>query len=395
MWKNRQLLALFFAQLVVNTGFGVIVPVLPYFALNLGAQPFDIGVLLSAYSLMQFVAAPFWGRLSDSVGRKPVLVAGIVGLSASYLLISFSSVLWMAMAARVIGGLMAAAVLPTSFAFVGDTTSHSERGRGMGFIAAGQGVGFIIGPAFGGALTVFGLAVPFLVAFVLALSSAVVAAVFLTEPSTRPVTAPAQVQSPIRAIFLSPVGVVLGLAFLVSLADANRQSTLALYAKDVFQFGGAEVGLVFTVMGIVFVGLQGIVVGPLIDRLGDRRMLLLGLPLSAVGFALVLTSWDLFSLTVAIAFQGAGMAFTYTSIPTLISKEARSSQGTAMGLRSASQSGGQILGPLFGGWAYKLDRTYPYIAGAGFMVLALLVGWFSFEAWTYLKSRRARVRSVS
>lgn len=366
MWRNRQLLALFSSQLAVNTGFGLIVPILPFLALDLGAQAFQIGLLLSSYALMQFAAAPGWGWLADRIGRRPILIVGMLGLAAANAAVAVSTSFAMVLLARTAGGLMAAAVQPTSFAYVGDTIKEADRGKGMGFIATGMGVGFIIGPVLGGALIRFGMATPFLAAAGLSLLGAALAAAFLVEPTgVRAAARPApRAGGNVGALLMSPIGLAVGLTFLISMADGGRQSTIALYAHDLFRLGGAEMGVIFTVMGITYVALQGTIVGPLIDRAGERQILLLGLPLSAAGFLLVLAARDFASLTAAVALQGAGMAFTFTSIPTLISKEAQGRQGVAMGLRSTSQGAGHILGPLVGGASYAVDPRLPYVIGA-------------------------------
>ncbi len=149
--KSKKVLAILFAVMfLVMVGFGIIIPVLPFYAEELGASPLELGLLMSVYSLMQFLFSPMWGRISDRIGRKPVLLLGISGLALSFFLMAFASHLWMLFAARIIGGFLSAANMPTVMAYVADITTEENRSKGMGIIGASVGLGFIFGPAIGG-----------------------------------------------------------------------------------------------------------------------------------------------------------------------------------------------------------------------------------------------------
>lgn len=143
---------------------GLLFPVLPYYAEEIGASATELGLLMAVYSFMQFVFAPMWGRVSDRIGRKPVIMLGIFGLSLSFFLLAFATHLWMLFVARVIGGFLSAANMPTVMAYVADVTSEEDRGKGMGIIGAATGLGFIFGPAVGGVFSKISLEAPFYIA---------------------------------------------------------------------------------------------------------------------------------------------------------------------------------------------------------------------------------------
>src|SRR5690625_1277363 len=142
---SKVLPILFIVMFLVMVGFGIIIPVLPFYAEQLGASPFQLGLLMAVYSLMQLLFAPMWGRISDRIGRKPVMMIGILGLALSFFLMAVSSALPMLFIARIIGGLLSSANMPTVMAYVADITTDEDRGQGMGIIGASVGLGFIMG----------------------------------------------------------------------------------------------------------------------------------------------------------------------------------------------------------------------------------------------------------
>src|SRR5690625_3377179 len=161
---SKVLPILFIIMFLVMVGFGIIIPVLPFYAEELGASPTELGLLMAVYSLMQFLFAPMWGRISDRIGRKPVILTGIFGLAISFFMMALATKLWMLFAARIIGGFLSSANMPTVTAYVADITSEEDRGKGMGIIGAAVGLGFILGPAIGGIFSKSSLSLPFFIA---------------------------------------------------------------------------------------------------------------------------------------------------------------------------------------------------------------------------------------
>ena len=373
LWRDPALLSLVLIQVVVGSGFALLIPALPLYVSLLGGGPTELGVFNSSYALMLFLCAPLWGWWSDRIGRRSTLIAGTLGLGASYLLLAVADSLPLAIVLRGLGGAFAAATIPASFAYVADVTSPEERGRAMGMVSAGLGLAFVFSPVVGGALASLGLVVPFLLAAATSGLAALLVTRYLRPVPPRQPAAKESAPAPGRWQSFAVLLPMLSVSFIVGLADGSRPTALALYADDGLGFGPAELGIIFSVMGICFVLSQWLAVGPAISRLGERNAVILGMPITIVGFLLVLLSSDLVTLALAIGVQGVGMAFNFTGVPAYLSRVARGGQGVAMGWRSATVSGGQIVGPIIGGGLYAAGAMLPFIAGAALVGLALLV----------------------
>ena len=384
--QKKQLFVLFFTLVVVMIGFGIILPIMPFYAQSLGATATDLGLLFATYSLMQFLFSPLWGRLSDRVGRKPILLVGLVGMAASFVFFGLAQALWMLFAARILGGLLSSAVLPTAMAYVADSTSHEHRGKGMGLMGAAMGLGMIFGPAIGGFLGANPV-VPFLVAAGLALLVVGFAALFLPESLGQEARAQARAQrhrqgnAHVQLVreLRGPVGPLLLLGFLSQAAFASMFGTFALFSEAKLGFGEAEMGAVFTVMGLVGVVGQGVFVGRAIARWGEERVTQLGLLLGGIGFFSVLLAYDLISLLLLAAWMGFGGALITPAISALLSKRTSPErQGMILGVFNSFQSLGRIVGPLGGGFVFdRLGYDFPYVlAGGVFVALWLTSGLF-------------------
>src|SRR5579884_1760423 len=215
---NRALIVLFLAIFIVMMGFGIVLPVLQFYARDVGATPFQIGLLATSYAFMQFLFAPLWGGLSDRIGRKPVFSVGLLGYAVSFVMFGLSHQVWQLFVARILGGVLSAATLPTAMAYIGDTTSEERRGGGMGMMGAAMGLGFTIGPGIGGLLGRHSLALPFFVGAALALATLALSWGALPEPERRRGSSAAQ-PSRTDAIRLA-LGGPLAFYYLATLAGA-------------------------------------------------------------------------------------------------------------------------------------------------------------------------------
>ncbi len=381
--KNRRAMPiLFLTMFIVMVGFGVIMPILPFYAESMGASATDLGLLLASYSMVQFFFSPIWGQISDRVGRKPVILFGLVGFGISFLLFGISTQLWMLFGARILGGVLSAATLPTVLAYVADTTGEKERGGGMGVLGAAMGMGITFGPVIGGYLGSISNAAPFYVSAGLALAVALFALAFL--PESRPHTAQMQSrQAPRRGTGLSevlsalwgPLGFVMVLAFLASFASANLEGTFALFSQVHLGFGEAEMGTVFGVMGVTMALTQGFLVGPFINRWGEERMIQLGLISSAVGFLALVLTFNMASMLIVMSLMGLGNAAMRPAVNSLVSKRTTADkQGAILGVVNSYNSLGRIFGPILGGVIFDtLGFQWPYITGAAVFALALVL----------------------
>ncbi|MFH1386582.1 MAG: MFS transporter [bacterium] len=375
--KYQPVAMLFVTMFIVMVGFGIIFPILPFISINMGASPFEIGLLMASYSLMQFIFSPFWGSLSDRVGRKPVILIGLSGFAITLTMFGFATQLWMLFAARILGGILSSACLPTAMAYIADITTEEDRGGGMGMMGAAMGLGIIVGPAIGGLMARFHFGAPFFLAAGIAALNLIFAARFLEE-SKKKHSRPEIKYNRFKHL-LSLRGFMLFiflLVFLVSFSISNVEGTFSLFAKDKLNFGATEAGIVFAFMGLSGVIVQGLLVGRLIKKMGEGFTIKIGLLISALSSIMIIFSFDLMSLILAACFIYMGQGLCRPSLASLISKDTTLEEGATMGAMQSVDSLGRIMGPIFGGALYSLSLALPYQAGGGinflFFVLALL-----------------------
>lgn len=385
--QRRQLTILFATLFLVMVGLGIIIPILPFYAESMGATATHLGVLFAVYALMQFLFSPYWGRYSDRVGRRPVLMIGLIGLSISLVLFGLAWELWMLYVARVMGGVLSSAILPTVRAYIADSTTPEQRGQGMGMLGAAAGLGMIFGPVIGSFLGEWDPEIPFYVTAGLGALMAGFAAVFLPE-SLRPrsqgeaerLALPREgdvSRNKLTSALRSPVGPILILGFLVHFAFANLLSTLALFLEAKLGFGETQMGFVFMAMMGIMAPTQGLAVGRAIQRWGEGPTIRAGLVLGGLGFLGLLLAFDLTSLLALSVLIGIGLALLMPSINSLTSKRSpEEEQGAMLGVLNSYQSLGRVAGPILGGATFDLlGYGSPYIvAGALFGLLVPLSG---------------------
>jgi len=371
--SKRLLGILFFTLFLVMTGFGIVIPALPYQTLELQGDARTVGFLLASYSVMNVLCAPLWGRISDRIGRKPVLLVGILGLAISFLWFGLGTELWQLFAARLLGGALGAAALPTAMAYAGDITTPEARAKAIGILGAGLGLGMVVGPALGGLAGHWGHHVPFLAASGLAFATAAVVAVIL--PSRSPEVP--QYMSFVAA-FRETGGKLwpfYALTFLQMLAFTNLEATFVLYAKDRFGLSILQVGLMFMAMGLVSAGFQGGGVAKLIGRFGASTISRSGVIVLGLSFALIPLAPSAAWLLGAFCVTGIGAALVRTSLATGVSRGATAGQGTAMGMMQSFDSLARVFGPMLGGILYSLHQGLPYLLGFALMGLAAVLAF--------------------
>lgn len=403
---SGSLAVLLAGMFVVMVGFGIIIPVMPFYVLHFGASSIHLGLLMALYSTMQFIFAPLWGAFSDRVGRKPVLLVGLAGFTLSFVIFALATRLWMLFAARALAGVLSSATMPAAMAYVSDSTSEENRGGGMGAMGAAMGLGMIFGPAVGGLMSKFSIQAPFMVAAAMAAVNLVVGFFFLPE-SLRGARRPGKdgpgvggregAAGPRGVTFQrkvsrwdlarGPLLVLFALAFAVSFAMAGFESTFALYLSARLGFGSSEMGVVFTAMGVVGVLAQGVIVGRLIRRFGEGPVVRWGLVLSLVGLLLTTRLRDLLTAIAFASLFSFGNSLTRPSVSSLVSKKATTGQGVALGAMQSFDSLGRIVGPLWGGVAFYLLHDLPYFSGAA----ALALGFGAAVLWRSLLARPAEV----
>ena len=398
--RRAATLVLFASLVIVMLGFGMIVPIMPFYVTHFGASGRALGALMAVYSIMQFFFAPVWGRLSDRIGRKPVLLIGVSGFALSFALQGLSQTLVQLFVTRALAGLLSSATLPTALAYIADTTEARDRAGGMGMMGAAMGLGMIFGPLIAGPLTESNLALPAPLAGILQftvdpasggridlslpfLASAAIALldiplVLWALPESLPAgrrRAPGS-PTPSRLSLLAdalrgPAAFLFVSAFLLAFALANLESILGLFGKERFEMGPTQIGLVMGLIGVLSVIQQGLVIGPLTRRIGEVRVLRAGLAVSVaglVGLALVPRTSQMIAMA---AVFNAGNALLRPSVAALISQRACGGQGVAMGLENSFMSLGRVAGPLWGGASYDYGPTLPFWTAALAQLLAL------------------------
>lgn len=377
--RSRQLRVLFLAVFLDLVGFGMILPLLPFYAKEYGASAFQIGLLFASYSLAQLVSSPLWGRLSDRFGRRRILLIAILGACGSYLLFAAAHTLALLFIARTAAG-AAAANYTIAQAYVADVTAPANRAKAMGWMGAAFGLGFIFGPALGGWLSHWGaVAVP-LGAAALSLINFVFAAAWLPEslppdarlqPSTRPLfalVALPQLRSHHQLLSL------MGLFFLVIFSFAAMESTLALFSEERLGFGVAETSWLFVFIGVVMVVVQGGLVGRLVHRFGERTLIPVGIGIMALGLLLTTAVHSTAWLLMTTALLAIGYGIHNPALMSLTSQRASNdSQGGTLGLTRSFGTLGRVLGPLWGGWSFQhLGPAWPYWTAGGLMATTAL-----------------------
>ena len=366
--KNKNLAILLISLVVVMMGYGIAMPVLPFYIDSLGGRGIHYGLLIASYGVMQLIFAPLWGSLSDKHGRKPMLLIGMVGMGSAMTLFALSSQLWMLYAAQLLSGSMSSATLPAAQAYAADSTSEEDRGGAMGKIGGAIGIGVILGPGIGGLLASASLATPFFVASGFCALTFLIILTGLPESlaiEKRVETAEIkfmQFKGMWKMLFI-PVGFGLIAAFIAIFGQTIFSSVFGLYALARFNYGPEQVGAILMAMAFMYALAQGLIVGPLAKRFGEEKVISLGLAGSAAGFALILAAGTFLTIMLAISFFMLLNSLLKPTALAYISRHSDGSQGQAMGVAESFMSLGRIAGPLWGGMIFDVNLLLPFASG--------------------------------
>lgn len=377
-YKMHMALGLMFLTVFIDLiGFGIIIPVLPLYAKQFGADGLTVGLLLMSYSLMQFFFAPMWGRLSDKIGRRPVLLISLTASAIGYCIWGFSGSLMMLFLSRIVAG-FGNANLAVAQAYVSDVTPEEYRAQGMGMIGAAFGLGFVLGPAIGGISSHFGVH-PNILGFIAAffsLADVVFTAFVLPEPEKRK----GKAHDPFSlgtGFYFKTIGnqrltLSLLIMFVATFAFANMETTLVLLTDKYFGFNMAQNSYLFIYIGVVMVIVQGYLIRKLGKKYPDAPLISIGTALVAGGLLLTPITHSLWVLCAALALLATGSGITTPSNSSLLSKLAPKEEvGGVMGVGQSLSTLGRILGPVCGGLLWDhMGAISPYVFGAGCMLVA-------------------------
>lgn len=366
-------------------GFGIILPLFPFYAERFGATPEVITWTMSGFTLGQFVAAPIWGRMSDAFGRRPVLMLTMLGQAIGYVALAFADSVEMVIASRVWGGLMAGNI-SAAFAYVADITTPEKRAAGLGMIGAALGLGFTFGPAIGGLLAGAELASanyewPALSSAVLSMV-AMLGTVFVLPESLaaahrKPLWARAADSSPRAAVSLGGADAaraalwnLLIVGFMFYIAMSLMESIFPLWANDVLAMGPRNIGVVFFGLGITQTLVQGGLMGPLTKKAGERTVAIASGFFFSIGLVFFALAGSIWQVVPGIVMFGIGIGLFNPSVSSLVSKTAAADQrGAVMGVYQAASALGRVVGPGVSGLMYsKIGMAAPFALGAAMML---------------------------
>ena len=380
MKEHRAKIGIVFLIVFIDlVGFGIVIPILPLYAEEYGPSPVVFGLLMASFSIMQFFAAPILGRLSDRVGRRPVLLVSLIGSAFGYILFGIAGSLGMLFASRIIDGISGGNI-STAQAVIADITAPEDRAKGMGIIGAAFGLGFILGPAIGALLVTvatwlpgIGAAVASLIAFVLVLTHL---------PETLDTGArhearrhPLNVGSLAEALAHPLVGLCLLMVFFTIFAFANFETTFAQFAKLRFAFSTSTIAWLFVYAGVLGAIVQGGLVGSLAKRFGEVRLIVAGTLLSFVALGSLPYAPSRGPLLAILAVLALGQGVAHPSLSAFTSKLVDPDQvGGVMGVYQGMSSLARIIGPFWGEVVYgAIGFAWPFRTGSIFMLLAAMV----------------------
>jgi len=365
-------------------GFGVILPLLPFWAQRFGAGPVGVGLILTIYALAQFLFAPLLGTLSDRYGRRPIILAALLIEALSLALSALAGSLFILLVARFIGGL-GASNIGSAQAVVADVTPAEGRARGMGLIGAAIGLGFVVGPALGGVLAPLGTAVPFWVAMLVALANALLVLRFLPETrwigTTRASASAAAHGMRVllagwRQVLRHPVVArLVAVNLLFTGAFSAMEAVFVLFTQHTLGWTAMQNGYIFTYIGVLIVLMQAGLVGRLARRWGERRLLLAGLGVLASGLAFLPWSAHLPQLLIALGLVSIGDAAVTPMVSALLSfASPQQARGETLGLAQSVAALARVIGPLAAGSAFAVGGPgAPFLAGSALVLLAALI----------------------
>jgi len=374
------------------TGYGIIIPLLPFYANEFQAGPAALGILIASFAIMQFFFSPLLGKASDKIGRKPILLLSLLISFIGFTVFSFANSYIMLLFSRIIAGI--ATERAVAQAYIADVTDHKSRTKEMGKIGAASGAGFIVGPAIGGAFGTYGFSIPGYAAMILTSLNILFVFSFLPEPQREKekiVENPSGSLGYLRGLLASLrkplLGPTLLILFIVTLAFSTIPVIVPLLSIDFFNFSSLELSFVFIYIGLIQIVMQGFLINPLSKRLGDEKLIALGPALMATGTILMPIFQNVIIFFFTNSLLATGFGIINTSIPAFLSKRiSLNEQGGILGIVSSVASIANIPGPLIIGFIYAFAGSFvTFLISAFMLTAAFLIGCRVYSACKFLK----------
>ncbi len=368
------------------TGFGIVIPLLPFYVETFQAGPTALGILVASFSLMQFVFSPILGRLSDKAGRKPVLLISILISMTSFIFFTFANSFNMLFLSRIVAGM--ATETAVAQAYIADTTSERERATGMGIVGAALGAGFIVGPALGGLLSVYGFSAPGYAAVALTLLNLLFVLFFLPESTRNKSISPQITTNQVRysgglvnALSKPLMGTVLTILFIVTLAFSTIPVIIPMLGIRFFGFGTIEMSYFFMYIGLVQIVLQGFLMRRITKKVSEEKLMVFGPLLMMFGMFLMPLIPNVAVFLASMTMISSGNGIMRTVVPSFISKRAPAKeQGGVLGLTQSVSTIARVPGPLVGGSLFEFSGpAAPFLLGGTLLLFSFSLGYRAFS----------------
>ena len=388
MNQFRRLAVLIAVNFVDMIGFMIVLPLLPFYALKLHATPETIGRLIASFSIAQLLAAPLWGRMSDRYGRRPALLIGLSASAIAYVVFGFASTVWLLFLSRLVQG-AGGGTTGVAQAYVADTVEPADRARALGWLSAATSAGVMVGPAIGSSAAHLGQAAPGLVAATLCLINVFFAWRWLPESRKEPAQKSAQTRRPLwhpAWVALrhptTPIGRLLWIYGVGMLAFASMTSVMALYLGAEFGIDEKTIGYIFLYVGVLSFVMRSLLLGPIVDRIGETWAMRIGTMLLVVGLALYPLPRSLWTLAIVIPLVPIGTALLFPATTSLMSRASDPRElGTTMGVAQTFAGLARVAAPILATIAFqRLGHGWPFYLAAGYVAL---VGLMAFQVDPY------------
>ena len=388
MNQFRRLAVLIAVNFVDMIGFMIVLPLLPFYALKLHATPETIGRLIASFSVAQLLAAPLWGRMSDRYGRRPALLIGLSASAIAYVVFGFASTVWLLFLSRLVQG-AGGGTTGVAQAYVADTVEPADRARALGWLSAATSAGVMVGPAIGSSAAHLGQAAPGLVAATLCLINVFFAWRWLPESRKEPAQKSAQTRRPLwhpAWVALrhptTPIGRLLWIYGVGMLAFASMTSVMALYLGAEFGIDEKTIGYIFLYVGVLSFVMRSLLLGPIVDRIGETWAMRIGTMLLVVGLALYPLPRSLWTLAIVIPLVPIGTALLFPATTSLMSRASDPRElGTTMGVAQTFAGLARVAAPILATIAFqRLGHGWPFYLAAGYVAL---VGLMAFQVDPY------------
>lgn len=381
--KDRRMWIIFLIIFINMLGFGIIMPLMPYFVESFGAGAAIVGLLMASYSLFQLLSAPILGELSDKLGRRPILLFSIGGTAVSFIMMGLAKSIPMLFLARIIDG-ASGGNISTAQAYIADITTKEKRTQGMGIMMAALSLGMVLGPALGGLLSVFGYAVPMFVAGFMALLATAVTYLFL--PESVKVNEGKEVMKASKKLFKikdfydalthPEIGMFLTISFLMMFAFALMQGTFTLFSEHSLHLSATEIGLMFAYVGMVGVVMQMVILKKLLKLISENVAVVVSIVSMALALGMIALSKNIWLLISAMTLLAFGNGLSGPVLAGLVSKKTpEKEQGNISGMSQSVGSMARIIGPVAGTFIYsQLGVKAPYFAAMIILGLTAIFG---------------------